>query len=179
MHQGGFKLVNKMEKRIILPKTYMEKLENPLIFLAGPIRDALDWQEKAIDYILLKDSTIFIANPRWDASFKIRSLAIETKIDYFTRQRSWEKHYLDLALKNGAVLFWLANAPGLMTRLELGQLMSKYQCNPLTRFCVGGDERFSDIGTIRYDLRVDTGKSIYSTIEQTCDEAIKLATQLN
>jgi hypothetical protein len=163
-----------MEKRIILPKTYLEKIDKPVIFLAGPIRDAVDWQEKAIDYILEKDKNVLIANPRWNASYKVREISMPGKLDYFERQRSWELHYLDIASKKGAVLFWLANAPGFMTRLELGQSMVQYVFED-TRFCVGGEKEFSDLETIRYDLKYHTDKEIYSTLEKTCDEAIKLA----
>ena len=166
-----------MEKRIILPKTYIENINAPLIFLAGPIRDARDWQEQAINYILEKDKQVIIANPRWDTSCNIQYKAIEGRMGYFDRQRSWEKHYLNIASKTGAILFWLENAPGFMTRLELGQAIGDYKHNKSTRFCVGGNENFSDIDTIRYDLQIDTGKQIYPTLEETCDAAIKLANQ--
>ncbi len=168
-----------MEKRIILPKTYIENIDRPLIFLAGPIRDARDWQETAINYIISNNKDVIIANPRWDASDRLRDMALKGKIDgYFPRQRQWERHYLNVASSNGAVLFWLENAPGLTARLELGQLMTQYRYDSSTRFCVGADEHFSDIETIKYDLSVDApGKIVYSTLEKTCQEAIKLAIQ--
>jgi hypothetical protein len=167
-----------MEKRILLPRTYIEKLEKPLIFLAGPIRYAQDWQEKAIDYLLSNDNGVIIANPRWDAGQRIKNLAINGESNYFKRQRVWERYYLKIASHTGAVLFWLANAPGFMTRFELGQISAEYKHNNSTRFCVGGEKGFIDIDTIRYDLSEDApDKEIFDTLEETCSEAIKLAQQ--
>jgi len=167
-----------MEKRVILPKTYVENIEKPLIFLAGPIRDARDWQEPAINYITSNNKEVIIANPRWDASEYIWNLAISGKTGYFNRQRAWEMHYLDIAQHNGAVLFWLADALGLMTRLELGELMIEYKHDNSTKFCVGGEKKFSDIETIRYELsRYAPDKKIFETLEETCQEAIKLTNQ--
>lgn len=163
------------EKRLILPKTYVKDIDKPLIFLAGPIRDAKDWQETAYNYITSNNEEIIIANPRWDASKRMWDTALEGEMNYFPRQRAWERHYLYIASKKGAVLFWLENAPGLMTRLELGQLMFQYKSDNSTRFCVGGHNKFSDIDTIKDDLQVYTGKKIYDSLEETCDEAIKLA----
>jgi len=165
------------EKRIILPKVYVPCIDSPLIFLAGPIRDAPDWQEKAIDYLLEKDKEIIIANPRWNASSYVKRNAVQGDNDHFLRQREWELHYLNIASQKGAVLFWLENAPGYMTRLELGQTMAQYRYSH-ARFCVGGDNNFSDIKTIEYDLsKFAPGKIIHSTLEETCQEAIKLANQ--
>ena len=167
-----------MEKRILLPKTYLEKIEKPLIFLAGPIRYAVDWQEKAIDYLLSNDKDIIIANPRWDASPRIRNMAIEGESKHFERQRAWERYHIKIASHTGAVLFWLANAPGFMTRFELGQLTIKYEHDKSTRFCVGGEEGFMDIDTIKYDLSQDVpDKTLFYNLEETCSEAIKLAHQ--
>jgi len=164
-----------MEKRVILPKTYVENIDKPLIFLAGPIRDARDWQEPTINYITSNNKDVIIANPRWDASEYIWNLAIGGRIDYFKRQRAWERHYLDIAKHNGAVLFWLANAPGLMTRLELGQMMTRYKFDKSTKFCVGGEKEFMDIETIKYELSIYApDKKIFETLEETCQEAIKL-----
>lgn len=159
---------------IILPKTYLEQIDYPLIFLAGPIRQAPDWQEEAIKYLISKDNKIIIASPRGNVSEYISRLIINGRTDFFTRPRAWEKHYLKIASQKGCVLFWLENAPGLMTRLELGQLMAHYQHDENTKFCVGGNNNFSNIETIRYDLVIDTGKKICSTLEETCDEALQM-----
>ena len=152
-----------MERRVILPKTYIENIEMPLIFLAGPIRDAPDWQEKAIDYLVTKDEEIAIVNPRWDAKRKVVEQSMDGIRNHFKRQREWERHYLDLGYEKGAVLFWLAEAPGYMTRLELGQAMTRYKFRKPTNFCVGGENTFNDIETIEYDLFIDAGKQIFRT----------------
>lgn len=167
-----------MEQRVILPRTYMPKIEKPLIFLAGPIRGAPDWQEEAIQRIITNNREVIIANPRWDARGYVKGMSIRGDENHFKRQRQWEKYYLEIAAKTGCVMFWLANAPGYMTRLELGLLMGEYKINRSPRFCVGGDPRFLDIETIRYDLIEDTRKIIYSSLAETCNTAIKLATEI-
>jgi len=178
-----------MEKRIIMPNAYVNNLRQPIIFLAGPIRYASDWQEKAIDYLISNNKEIIIANPRWDASQRIKNLAIngepnclkskENQLrNYLTSQRPWERHYIKIASRTGAVLFWLANAPGLMTRVELGQLMTEYKHDNSTKFCVGGEKDFADIETIKDDLsEYAPDKRIFETLEETCSEAIRLAHQ--
>ena len=50
--------------RIIIPKTYVKDIKAPLIFLAGPIGSAPNWQDEAIDFLLSKDSDLIIASPR-------------------------------------------------------------------------------------------------------------------
>ena len=65
-----------------------------------------------------------------------------------------------------------------MTRLELGQWMTKYTYDPSIRFCVGSDGLFSELRTIAYDLQVDApDKEIKKTLEETCVEALRLARQ--
>ena len=63
-----------------------------------------------------------------------------------------------------------------MTRLELGQWMTRYCFDPSIRFCVGSDSEFAELHTIRYDLLLDAAdKIVISTLEATCDEALRLA----
>ena len=64
-----------------------------------------------------------------------------------------------------------------MTRVELGQWMTNYRHNPEVRFCIGSDGEFPELETIRYDLHLDTPhKEIKKSLEETCAEAVMLAT---
>jgi hypothetical protein len=65
-----------------------------------------------------------------------------------------------------------------MTRVEIGQWMTNYRHNKSVRFCVGSDGKFPEIHTIEYDLQLDApDKKIFSSLEETCAEAVQLAYQ--
>ncbi len=171
--------------KVIIPKTYT-KVEEPLIFLAGPIRGAPNWQDEAVEILFSKNENLTIASPRRGIRPEISRYIEKGDEEYFPRQRTWERHYLDLASKTGCILFWLPGEQehkcekvyGAMTRIELGQWMTNYRHDNSIRFCVGTDNKFSEIHTIVYDLELDAPtKKILGTLEQTCEEAIKLAMQ--
>ena len=50
--------------KLILPKTYISNLDMPLIFLAGPIRGAPNWQDDAIRFLFSQEKNLAIASPR-------------------------------------------------------------------------------------------------------------------
>ncbi len=168
---------------VIIPKTYVKDLDKPLIFLAGPIRGAPLWQDEAIKYLLSKNSNIIIASPRREARDSFVDSIIKGDETFFERQRAWERHYLDIASKSGVILFWLPQETqhdckksyGAMTRLELGQWITRYNLDNSIRFCIGSDGKFSELNTIAYDLKLDAPyKEIFSTLKETCDEALRL-----
>lgn len=173
--------------KIITPKTYVQNIDNPLIFLAGPITDAPRWRSEAIDILLTENSDIDIATPEIGG---IEPKFFDNKAygpqNHFERIRAWEWHYLRIAAKTGAVLFWLPERIqrsekdyGAMTRAELGWTMGKYESDKAVRFCVGTDNKFSEIHTLLYDLQVECApdKKTFSTLEETCAEAVRLASQ--
>ena len=170
--------------KLIIPKTYVQEIEHPLIFLAGPIRSAPNWHDKAIDFLFSKNSDLVIASPRRGIRDEIKPYIAVGNETYFQRQREWEWHYLDIASKKGSILFWLPEEEkhncekvyGAMTRIEMGQWMTHYKYNKNVRFCVGSDGNFSELDTIRYDLKLNApNKEIKKTLEETCIEALKLA----
>ena len=171
--------------RVIIPRTSVANFETPLLFLAGPILSAPNWHDHAIEILFSYDPDITIASPRRGVRESIAAYLVQGKYN-FSRQRAWERHYLDRASKTGAILFWLPGEAehscekvyGAMTRLELGQWMTKYTYDPSIRFCVGSDGLFSELRTIAYDLQVDApDKEIKKTLEETCVEALRLARQ--
>lgn len=170
---------------VIIPKTYVSEVITPLIFLAGPIQSAPLWQDEAISYLLAENSELSIVSPRRGVREKIAPYIIYGDEQYFPRQRAWERHYLEIASKTGAIMFWLPaeeihncqKSYGAMTRLELGQWMTRYQRDQSVRFCIGSDGRFPELHTIEYDLKTDApDKVIKNSLEETCREALRLAT---
>ncbi|MDO8509479.1 MAG: nucleoside 2-deoxyribosyltransferase domain-containing protein [Nanoarchaeota archaeon] len=169
--------------KVIIPKTYVTQIDTPLIFLAGPIRSAPNWQDEAIKFLFSQNQNITIASPRRGIREEITQYVAEGNESYFSRQRAWERHYLDIASKAGAILFWLPGEEqhdcnkvyGAMTRLEIGQWMTNYKHDNSIRFCVGSDGKFPELGTISYDLQLDApDKRVYENLEETCLEALKL-----
>ena len=170
--------------KLIIPKTYLQELGVPLIFLAGPIRSAPNWQDEAIDFLFSQEQNLAIASPRRGIRDKIASYIMPGDENYFSRQRAWERHYLDIASKTGAILFWLPGeiehdcqkVYGAMTRVEIGQWMTRYNFDKNVRFCIGSDGKFPELHTIAFDLRIDApDKKIFLTLEETCAEAARLA----
>jgi hypothetical protein len=165
---------------LIIPKIY---IENPgtLIFLAGPIRGAPNWQDKAAKMLLSKDPRLTIFSPRRGVRPEIEPFILKGDENYFERQRICERYYLKIAKVR---LFWLpgeiehncSKSYGAMTRLEFGQVMTNYKYNPSAEFCVGSDGNFSELGTIKVDLKIDApNKKVIETLEETCEEALRLA----
>jgi len=88
---------------LILPPTYLERIDAPLIFLAGPIQGAYDWQSNAIKIIQSIDSELYVASPRR----QIKPVGEFTE-EMYNEQVDWETYHLKKAGENGVVLFWLA-----------------------------------------------------------------------
>ena len=102
----------------------------------------------------------------------------------FKSQREWEWHYMDLATKEGCLLFWLPREEshhcvkpyGEVTRLELGQWMTRYKYDDSLKMCFGSDWKFPGIHLISYDLGLHIPDvTVHKTLKDTCDEALKLA----
>jgi hypothetical protein len=174
--------------KLIIPKTYIKDLDLPLIFLAGPIKSAPLWQDKAIEFIFSQTDKVIIASPRRGIRESLAKYIISGDENYFPRQRAWERHYLYISgiekAKKGCVMFWLPGESNhdckksyaAMTRFELAQLSTHYSHDKSTRFCIGSDGKFSELDTIKYDLSLDApDKPIFPTLEETCLEAIRIA----
>lgn len=169
---------------IILPNVYLEKIESPLIFLAGPIGSAPEWQDEATRIIFSKEEDMIIINPRRYVEKDLEKYLIKNDNAPFPRQRAMERHYLDLASKKGAIMFWLPGEEkhkcekvyGAMTRYEIAQWSTRYHFNNSLKITIGTDGKFSEFHTIAYDLELDAPQiKINKTLEETCNQAIKLA----
>ena|SRR3989338_5435983 len=93
--------------KVIIPKTYVQEIEQPLIFLAGPIRSASNWQDKATGFLFSQNPDLVIASPRKGIRDAISPYIAQGDETHFPRQRAWERHYLDIASRTGAILFFV------------------------------------------------------------------------
>mgnify|MGYP001563276918 CR=1 FL=1 len=91
---------------ILTSNTYVRDITEPVIFLAGPDTNAPDWHDEAIGYLFSHEKDLVIACPRRKIALAYSSLLLSSD-EKFPRARAWERHYLDLASKKGAIMFWL------------------------------------------------------------------------
>lgn len=75
--------------------------DGKLVFLAGPILGAEDWQSRAINILHGSDPDLSIANPRRETCEKLSD-------ENWGLQVEWETSHLRLASVYGGILFWLA-----------------------------------------------------------------------
>jgi hypothetical protein len=126
----------------------------PLIFLAGPIQGAPDWQADAVRHIRGFGPDVSIASPR-----RLTASRGEFDAAMYHEQVTWEHRHLEMAATDGVILFWLAaeaehrcdRAYAQTTRLELGIALGWHQFRD-TRVVVGIEEGFSNARYIRHTL---------------------------
>jgi hypothetical protein len=166
--------------RVILPKKRSE-IDDALIFLAGPISNAPLWQDKAIEILRGLDKSIYIASPH---KSDVSSHNESDKDGIFLKQLDWEVEYLEKASKNGAILFWLPTAQShdckrsyaRDTRGELGEWRGRLMHDKSIKIAIGGEDEFDGFDIIKRNfLRVKPDMKFYSTLEETCIQALKLA----
>lgn len=152
----------------------------PLVFLAGPILGADDWQAQAIKLIHDKNPNIVVANPRrdkWDSSDPHE----------FDVQVAWESNHLRLASAYGAIMFWLAKetshicdrAFAQTSRFEFAEWLTHYKYrkllhpeNPI-KLVLGIDDDFPGRKYILSRLFDDCPEFVVATtLEETCQLTI-------
>jgi hypothetical protein len=160
------------ERFTVYPPEIVEA-EGGLIFIAGPIQGAPDWQVKAAETIHGVDSEIVVASPRKD---------YEPGTFEYERQVDWETAFLRKAGMKGVVLFWLAKqtipTPGRdyaqTSRFELAEWMMRhvYEGSKLT---IGIEEGFGNERYIRrrFGQEVPDVK-IANSLFETCMNAVEL-----
>lgn len=161
-----------MTNKILVPPEIVE-IEGQIIFLAGPIQGAPDWQSKAIGYIHKINRDIAIANPR--RAYMDNTFVYEKQVD-------WETHYLRKAGENGVIMFWLAKeaehdckrAYAQTTRFELGEWKRSHETEG-SNLAVGIEAGFSGERYIRRRMRQDCPYvKVCSSLEETCEEAVRI-----
>lgn len=132
-----------MGKILIAP--HREEITGPLIFLAGPIQGAPDWQSEAIG-LLSVNPHVSIASPR-----RASQARGEFSDEDYSLQVLWEWDHMSRAGENGVILFWLARemvgVPGRAyaqtTRFELGETVARHIFTGI-RVVVGLEEGFTN-----------------------------------
>ena len=168
-----------MTGSILIAPEY-ENVEGPLIFLAGPIQGAYNWQEQAISLINSLDSEMNIASPR-------RRIKHEGEFteNMYNEQVDWETHYLNRAAEKGAVMFWLAKesehvchrAYAQTSRFELAEWKVLHQIYH-SKMVVGIEEGFTGHRYIEKRFSQDCPEvPVLSSLEETCTKAVEFANQ--
>jgi hypothetical protein len=172
-------------KEVVVPPQMPEVVEGPVIFLAGPIQGAADWQAEAIKYLSKSDQKFVIASPR-RSDYDINSDA------QYAEQVDWESHWLDIAGDcQGVILFWCAKEAehncarsyAQTTRAEYGEwvLGKKAEGQPgAVRVAIGIEKGYTGAKYYRHRLKrhQEKGKlldvKIFDDLYATCDEALRL-----
>ena len=156
---------------IVVPEFKIVK--GQIVFLAGPIQGAEDWQARAIDLISKANHKLNIATPRGNYA--------NMNFDY-DLQVKWESHYLARASRSGAILFWLAKEKvhycersyAQTTRSELGEWRTMAKINPLIKLFVGIEPGFTGERYQRAKLEEDCPNvKIHKTLEDLCRDVVQ------
>jgi hypothetical protein len=161
----------------IIPPNYIDLKSEPLIFLAGPIKSAIDWQTKAMKYINNQEPSVYVASPRRKVNFEK-----DFSAEMYSEQVDWESHHLKHAGKYGVILFWLAKesehnpqrAYAQTTRFELAEWKTRSKYDKV-KIALGIEKGFSGAKYIIRRFNQDCPEiKIHETLKDTCDEAIRL-----
>jgi len=160
----------------------------PVIFLAGPIRNAPKWQEEAINIFLEKNEAVFVASPTRELG---SDLMLFTEVDkpseyeLFERQRAWEQYYLYTAAEKGCIIFYLPKEAeekefpdklyAHITMMELGEWIARCKMDKEINLVIGTDGNFPEWSTIEYELRTELPiVPICNSLKETIETAIRL-----
>lgn len=168
-------------KNVNIPTT------RPVIFLAGPIRNAPKWQEKAIEILLEKNEAVFVASPTREISKHLTIFtepARSEEYKAFERQRAWEQFYLNQAAEKGCILFWLPKESDVkefegkvyahITMMELGEWIARKKMNPKINLVIGTDGDFPEWSTIEFELKTELPDlTICTSLDQSIDKALE------
>ncbi|MEK6899750.1 MAG: nucleoside 2-deoxyribosyltransferase domain-containing protein [Nanoarchaeota archaeon] len=166
-----------MTGKILIAPEY-EAIEGPLIFLAGPIQGAYRWQDDAIRIISQSAPELNIASPRRSSE---RSHDGNFSTEMYAEQVDWETCHLRRAGKDGVILFWLAKesehlcdrAYAQTTRFELAEWKMRHERDG-ANLVIGIESGFTGAKYIKRRFSQDCPEvSICSTLEATCEEAVR------
>ena len=160
-------------RQVITPPHY-GPVEGPLVFLAGPIDGAPDWQAEALRRVGELDPALAVANPR-------REFAPGEELA--SEQIDWETGYLRRAGEQGAILFWMAaetdrvpwRAYAQIARAQLFEAKARHDLAGI-RVVLGIEENFAGGSYIRRRFETESvGVPILRTLAECCDAAVRLA----
>jgi len=157
---------------------YMSATGEPIIFLAGPIQGARDWQSDAVLLIQAARPDAWIANPR-----RPGEAAGEFSQAKYEEQVEWEHHHLRYASDHGVILFWCENeavhdcgrAYAQTTRFEMGEAMANVRWTRRSRMVVGLDTRYTGAKYVRFTFsKKAPNVPILDTLDATVAAALAL-----
>lgn len=163
-----------MTERILLTPPEIVETTSPVIFLAGPIQGAPDWQSEAADMIHAIDPTLTVASPRKE--YPEGTFVYEKQVD-------WETYFLRTAGRTGVIAFWLAaqteETPGRAyaqtTRFELAEWKVRHEYEG-AKLAIGIEEGFGNARYIRRRFSQDAPEvPVVDSLEQLCQNAVLLA----
>jgi hypothetical protein len=159
---------------VVLQPPGIACVDGPLVFLAGPIQGAPDWQADAIRWFADHAPELAVASPRCESP--------PGEFDY-TAQVDWESHYLRRAAGHGVLLFWLAReavaVPGRCyaqtTRFELAEWKVRHERDGV-RLVVGIEDGFSGARYVRHRFGRDCPRvPVVSSLPAACAATVELA----
>lgn len=171
-----------MNTNIIVRPPTVVPIDRPVIFIAGPILGADDWQRKAIKHLQNSDKQFVIASPRRLIAYEDQTQFGEFTEADFNAQITWEHKHLEYAAKDGVTLFWLAKERYVIkgrtyartSHFELGEAMVRHQLQGI-KLVVGIEQGFSGEHYIRETLAGKTPKvQLCDSLDETCDAALLL-----
>ncbi len=164
-----------MERLYTPPRQLAIPDTTPLVFLAGPVQGAPDWQTPFAEATLASNPDTAVASPRRTAEDQARFDADE--------QVKWEHRSLDRARRFGVLAFWLAaqelddetypagRAYAQTTRIELGKALGWKHYQPDLPVVIGFDPEYTMRGGgsesyIRREAKL-AGIAIYNSASET------------
>jgi hypothetical protein len=160
--------------RLLIQPPDFPAIDGPLVFLAGPIQGAPDWQDEAGRLLAALAPALHVASPR--------RRYLPGEFDY-AAQVDWETHHLRRAAASGAILFWLAReavpTPGRAyaqtTRFELAEWKVRHERDGV-RLVVGIEAGFTGERYVRHRFAQDCpGVALCESLAETCRRAAELA----
>jgi len=160
----------------------------PVIFLAGPIRNAPKWQEEAVRIFLKRNESVFVASPTRELSHDLMKFVEKddpSKYQTFERQRAWEQNYLYAASKKGCIIFYLPKEMeekefpeklySHITMMELGEWIARRKENEGINLVIATDGDFPEWSTIHYELKTEIPNvPVCKSLEEAIGIAINL-----
>lgn len=189
-----------MPVHVVFPKYRPANSGSAHLYLAGPIRNAPDYHEDAIEYLAQRSEEegvyLRICCPKRHLELS-RPLPESVIVPQFTqwemhapytRQRPWEIEEMHAAAHAAGILFWLpkegevkfpGKAYGAMTQFELGEWKLRASLNPRLRIAIGSDGVYNnELRTIRYDFERDAiHVPWFNNLHELCEQGIQWAKQ--
>lgn len=173
---------------LILPTNFIDVQSARVFFLAGPVLGGGDWQHEAIKSLWKSEMGAYIVCPvRYPETHELYKYGLSGS-NPFTRQAEWERYYLELASKQGCILFWLPEESKLDPRpagngpyardtyQELGEWRMRMKFEK-ARVVIGMERGFPGASVTSFNFRAVLGDTFdfENSLEDTVQAAIKMA----